>query len=54
MGDPVVCQQVRLLQALGGSQEEALSHRGECTQVVLRQAVLRADIQTTIAGPTRL
>ena len=27
MGDPVVCQQVRLLQALGGSQQQALCHR---------------------------
>ncbi len=54
MGDPVVCQPVRPLQALDRSEQEALCDRGECIQVVLRQAVLRADTYCTRVGPARL
>ena len=54
VGDPVVCQPVRLLQALGGSQQEALCNRGECVQVVLCQAVLRADAHGAGIGPAWL
>ena len=54
MGDPVICQVLCLLQAPGGSKQEALSYRGECIQIVLRQAVLRADTYGARARPARL
>ena len=54
MGDPVVCQPVRLLQTLCGSEQEALCDRGQSIQVVLRQAILRADTYCARAGPARL
>lgn len=54
MGDPVVRQPLRLLQAPGRSEQEALCDRGECIQVVLRQAVLRADAHSACRGPARL
>ena len=54
MGDPVVRQPLRLLQAPGGSEQEALCDRGECIQVVLRQAILRADAYGARARPARL
>ena len=50
MGDPVVSQLLRLLQGLGGSEQEALRDGGECVQVVLCQAVLRADAHGAGAG----
>ena len=46
VGDPVVCQEVWVLQTLGGPEQQALGHWRECMQVVLRQAVLRTDAQS--------
>ena len=54
MGDPVVSQLLRLLQGLGGSEQEALRDGGECVQVVLCQAVLRADAHGAGVGSARL
>lgn len=54
MGDPVVHQELGILQALGGSQQQALSHGGERVQVVLRQAVLLTDAQRVVGWAAHL
>lgn len=54
MADPVVHHELGIFQALGGSQQQALSHGGERVQVVLRQAVLLTDAQRAIGRAVHL